>query len=210
MTQFFITGTDTNIGKTVVCSWLCLQAGFDYFKPIQTGLSEGRDSSLVSDYSGAHVYPEAYCYEAPLSPHLAASAEHDIIDMERIQLPLSNRLIIEGAGGVLVPINDKALMVDLIRQFNVPVILVASSRLGTINHTLMSLEALKTRHINVSGVIMTGEPNEASCQAIECYGNTSVLAQLPFLPDMNKASLSRVPLGPKLTAILNGYHDEFK
>ena len=200
--QCFITGTDTNVGKTVVCSWLCLQTGYDYFKPIQTGISEGRDSLLVSECSNARIYPEAYCYQAPLSPHLAAAAEHDTIDSLGIQLPPSNRLIIEGAGGVLVPINDTTLMVDLIKQFNVPVILVASSRLGMINHTLLSLEALRARHLNILGVIVTGELNHASCHAIETYGNIHVLAQLPFLPEISRTSLSRVPLGMILTTIL--------
>lgn len=200
--NIFITGTDTNVGKTVVCSWLCLQAGFDYFKPIQTGVSEGRDSLLVANYSNAHIYPEAYCYEAPLSPHIAARLEHETIDIQRIQLPSSDRLIVEGAGGVLVPINAKALMVDLVKQFNIPVILVASSRLGMINHTLLSLEALRSRYMDILGVIVTGELNAASCRTIEEYGNTPVLAQLPFLPDISKGSLSRIPLGSHLTSIM--------
>ena len=200
--QIFITGTDTNVGKTVVCSWLCLQASYDYFKPIQSGVSEGRDSLLVSKYSGAHVYPEAYCYQAPLSPHLAAAAEQETIDIHRIQLPPSNNLIIEGAGGVLVPIHSKILIVDLIKQLNLPVILVASSRLGMINHTLLSIEALRARDLTVMGVIVSGEPNEGSCRSIEEYGNTQILAQLPLLPEVSKTALSRVPLGLNLTSIL--------
>lgn len=201
--QLFITGTDTNVGKTVVCSWLCLQARYDYFKPIQTGICEGSDSALVEKYSSARIYPETYRYQAPLSPHLAAAAEYESIDMQRIQLPPSNRLIIEGAGGVLVPINAKTLMVDLIKQVNVPVILVASSRLGMINHSLLSLEALRVRHLNVLGVIVTGEFNDPSCRAIEAYGNTQILAQLPFLPEVNRASLSQVPLSKNLTTLLD-------
>ena len=200
--QIFITGTDTNVGKTVVCSWLCLQAGYDYFKPIQTGSGEGRDTPLVSRYSGAHVYPEAYCYHAPLSPHLAAAAENACIDIRTIQLPPSNRLIIEGAGGVLVPIHANTMMVDLIGYFNLPVILVASSRLGMINHTLLSLEALRARHLTVLGVIVSGELNPSSCQAIEHHGKTRVLAELPFLPEVSRASLRAVPLGSTLTSIM--------
>lgn len=201
-THIFITGTDTNIGKTLVCSWLCLQTGYDYFKPIQTGTNEGRDSSIVSKYAGAHVHPETYCYQAPLSPHLAAAAENEIIDIQRIQLPSSDRLIIEGAGGVLVPINAHAMMVDLVKQFNVPVIIVASSRLGMINHTLLSIEALRSRNIDLLGVIVTGDLNEASCQAIEKYGQARVLAQLPFLPEVSRESLSRVPIGFELSNLL--------
>lgn len=200
--QLFVTGTDTHVGKTVVCSWLCLQTGYDYFKPIQTGIAQERDASLVLQYSNAHIYPETYCYQAPLSPHLAAIAEHETIDMQRIQLPSSRQLIVEGAGGVLVPINDHALMVDLISQFNIPVILVASSRLGMINHTLLSLEALRARHLNILGVIITGEPNDASCRSIEQYGRTQILAQLPFISEINKESLSQIPLGLTLTSIL--------
>ena len=199
--QLFITGTDTNVGKTLVCSWLCLQTGYDYFKPIQTGIAQERDSLVVLEYSNARIYPETYCYQAPLSPHLAAAAEHETIDMQRIQLPASNRLIVEGAGGVLVPINNQALMVDLIVQLSIPVILVASSRLGMINHTLLSLEALRSRHLNILGVIVTGEPNDASCCSIEDYGSTQILAQLPFLPDVNKGSLGKIPLGSHLTSI---------
>ncbi len=200
--QIFITGTDTSVGKTIVSSWLCLHTGYDYFKPIQTGVSEGRDSLLVSEYSGACIYPEVYSYQAPLSPHLAAAAVHEIIDIERIQLPCSSRLVIEGAGGVLVPLNHEFLMVDLMKQINVPVILVASSRLGTINHTLLSLEALRSRGLDVPGVIVSGELNERVCHSIECYGNTRVLAQLPFVPDMNRSSLRQIPLGEQLLSIL--------
>lgn len=200
--KIFIAGTDTNVGKTVVSSWLCLQTGYDYFKPIQTGVSEGRDSVLVSQYTNAHIYPEAYCYQAPLSPHTAAKLENQTIDIQRIQLPTSEKLIVEGAGGVLVPINANTLMVDLIKQFNIPLILVASSRLGMINHTLLSLEALRARHIDVLGVVVTGEPNDASCEAIEEYGNTTILAQLPFLPNLSKASLGQIPLGSRLTSIM--------
>lgn len=208
--QIFITGTDTNVGKTVVSSWLCLQAGYDYFKPIQTGLNEGRDSVLVSEYSGAYIYTESYCYQAPISPHLAASAEHETIDIQRIQLPPSKNLIIEGAGGVLVPINSNTLMIDLIQQFNVPVILVVASRLGMINHALLSLEALRSRRIPVLGVIVTGEVNDASNRTIEDYGHTSILAQLPLLSHVNKASLSHVPLGSRLSSIILNSFGESK
>ena len=199
--RIFITGTDTNDGKTVVSSWLCLKTGYDYFKPIQSGASEGRDSRVVAEYSGARVFPEAYCYQAPLSPHLAAAAEHETIDTQHIQLPDSNNLIVEGAGGVLVPINDHTLMVDFMKQLNVPVILVASSRLGTINHSLLSLEALRARNLDVLGVIVTGEPNDASIRSIEVYGHTEVLAHLPFLPELNQFALNQVGLGVKLTPI---------
>ena len=175
--KIFITGTDTNVGKTLISSWLALHTGFSYFKPIQTGLKEGRDSSEVQRLANAKIYPESYAYNAPLSPHLAAKIEAEKIDLEKIILPQENNLIIEGAGGVLVPINDKYLMIDLIKKLGAPVIVVARTSLGTINHTLLSLEALRSRNIPIVGVIMNGEQNSQNSNAIELYGQTSILAQ---------------------------------
>lgn len=201
--KIFVTGTDTNVGKTLICSWLCLQAGYDYFKPIQTGLCEGRDSEVIERLSGTRVFPEAFCYQAPVSPHLASALEDETIDMQSIQLPESNRLIIEGAGGVLVPVNTDTLMVDLIKHLNIPVILVASSRLGMINHSLLSIEAMKARNLDILGVIVSGEPNSSSCEAIEVYGKVPVLAQLPFLSAVNREELGKVALGRTLSTLLD-------
>lgn len=198
--KIFITGTDTNVGKTVVSSWLCLQTGYDYFKPIQTG--EERDSTLVKQYSNAYTHPEVFSYRMPASPHQAAAAEQEVINTQRIQLPQSRRLIVEGAGGVLVPISPKIVMVDLMQQLMLPVILVTSARLGMINHTLLSLEALYARHLEVLGVIVTGNEYQESCRAIEEYGGAQILAQLPWMPEINQASLSQIPLGLKLTSLL--------
>jgi dethiobiotin synthetase len=200
--NIFITGTDTNVGKTVVSSWLCLHTGADYFKPIQTGAREGRDTDWVRSYSGARVHPEAYCYQAPVSPHLAAAAEQDVIDITTIQCPMVPRLMIEGAGGVFVPLSKQTLMIDLIQQFHVPTLVVAASRLGMINHTLLTLAALRARQIPVLGVIVTGMPNQDACEAIETYGETGVLAQLPFLPTLNQAALQQVPLGADLSKLM--------
>jgi dethiobiotin synthetase len=137
--KIFITGTDTNVGKTLICSWIALHTGFAYFKPIQTGTSDGADSLEVQKLSDAKIYPEIYAYKEPLSLHLAARIEKDTIDIEKIVLPKEKNLIIEGAGGVLVPINDTYLMIDLIKKLGVSVILVTHTTLGTINHTLLSL-----------------------------------------------------------------------
>lgn len=200
--MIFITGTDTNIGKTLVSSWLCLHTGYSYFKPIQTGLADDRDSDTVSMLSNTRIYPEAYTYQAPVSPHLAAQLENKRIDISTIQLPVSERLIVEGAGGVLVPIDDKILMIDLMVQLDIPMILVASSRLGTINHTLLSLEALARRSCSVLGVIMTGEFNQANKDAIEYYGQTRVLAELPWLHDVNQNTLKQIPLTEDLQDLL--------
>jgi len=196
--KIFITGTDTNVGKTLISSWLALHTGFSYFKPIQTGLKEGSDSSEVQRLANAKIYPESYAYNAPLSPHLAAKIEAEKIDLEKIILPQENNLIIEGAGGVLVPINDQYLMIDLIKKLGAPVIVVARTSLGTINHTLLSLEALKSRNIPIVGVIMNGEQNSQNSNAIEFYGQTSILTQFPKLEAVNKDTLQNVALTDKL------------
>src|ERR1700734_940810 len=118
--QVFITGTDTDIGKTIICSWLCLHTRHEYFKPIQTGASEGTDTVTVTRLAGVTTYPETYLYQAPLSPHLASALENEEIILERIRLPSSKNLIIEGAGGLLVPINKHYMMIDLMKYLNLP------------------------------------------------------------------------------------------
>jgi dethiobiotin synthetase len=201
--QVFIAGTDTNIGKTTVSSWLSLHTGYDYFKPIQTGCLEGTDSQTVSLLTGSVTHPESYCYEAPFSPHQAASLQHEEILLESIKIPAISNLIIEGAGGLLVPINRDLLIIDLIKHFSLPVILVSSSRLGTINHTLLSLEALRKRDISLLGVIVNGELNQPNVDAIEFYGQTNILAQVPFMENLNRKTLSNLPLTPALRKILD-------
>ncbi|MGL9725286.1 MAG: dethiobiotin synthase [Wolbachia sp.] len=194
--KIFITGTDTDIGKTTISSWLCLHTGYSYFKPIQTGGILGTDSYQVSNLTNANVYKENFVYKEPLSPHLAA---YDSID---INLPKAHNLIIEGAGGVLVPINKTILMVDLIKKLAIPTILVARSTLGTINHTLLSLEALRARNIPILGVILNGLPNQDNLEAIEFYGKTQVLASVPKLQQVDREHLMQTPLSNRLKAIL--------
>jgi dethiobiotin synthetase len=200
--KVFITGTDTNVGKTLISSWIALHTGFSYFKPIQTGTRDGSDSFEVQKLSDTKIYPESYAYKEPLSPHLAAKLENDMIDIEKIVLPQSRNLIIEGAGGVLVPINDTHLMIDLIKKLGAPVILVARTTLGTINHTLLSLEVLRSRNIPVLGVIMNGEQNPQNSDSIELYGRTSVLAEFPKLESVSMNTLQGITLPQKLKQIL--------
>lgn len=181
--SFFITGTDTGIGKTVAATVLAVGMGARYWKPIQTGSSEGTDSDFVRQWIGREqVWPESYIYPEPLSPHRAAemhAAEIDfkkcVADSRKIQGPK----IIEGAGGVLVPINSSFLMADLIAALAIPAIVVCGTRLGTINHTLLTLEALERRNIRVAGVISMGEENRATQKAIRDYGNARILGHIP-------------------------------
>lgn len=199
--QVFITGTDTNVGKTLVASWLCLHTGYEYFKPIQTGSIQSTDSHTISLLSNSLTHKEVYLYKAPVSPHLASKLEGEFIDLTKIQVPKINQLIIEGAGGVMVPLNQNKFMIDLIKQLKVPVILVTRSTLGTINHTLSSLMALRSRKIPTLGVIVNGESNHDNCDAIEYYGQTKVLAQILQLSAVNKESLQAIPLTHSLKTI---------
>lgn len=206
--QIFISGTGTDIGKTLVCSWICLHTKYAYFKPIQTGSAEGTDTETDTDtetvkkLSDTVTYKEAYSYEPPVSPHLAARLAGDRIDIDKINLPNQANLIVEGSGGVLVPINENSLVVDLMRLWNLPVIVVASTRLGTINHTLLTIEALRNRGISILGIIMSGETNEENSKAIEFYGNVEILAEIPLLRTITKEALEQIPLTKKLANIL--------
>lgn len=204
MNAFFITGTDTNVGKTIVSAWLCAHLKADYWKPIQTGADQDSDSDTIKSLSPrSFIHKEFYLYKAPLSPHLAATLEGSNIDLNAIQLPnTTNILLIEGAGGLYVPLNDHALLIDLIAKLNVPVILVARSTLGTINHTCLSIAALRDRQIPLLGVIMNGPENQPNKEAIEKYGHTKVLAQCPQLNELSSQELLNHPLPDALKKAL--------
>lgn len=200
--RIFVTGTDTNVGKTLVSSWLCLHWQADYWKPIQCGTTPQTDSETVAELAGVRTHVEAYCLQRAASPHLAAAQENLTINPANCQLPITDRLIIEGAGGLLVPLNQHDRMIDLMAKFNLPVLLVARSTLGTINHTCLSLQALRALNIPVLGVVMCGEPNAENKTAIETYGDVTVLAELPSLPTVNRAALQGMPLSENLRKIL--------
>lgn len=198
--RIFITGTDTDVGKTVVSSWLCLHSKSAYFKPIQTGNLYDVDTATVQKLSTkTRTYKEAYSYSEPLSPHLAAELDGGRIDLDNICLPDEKNLIVEGAGGLLVPLNENQLLIDLVKRLQLPVILVARSSLGTINHTLLSLEALRQRDIPILGVIMNGE-NKGNEVAIERYGKTPVLASFPRIvgEPVTYEYLSSIPMPDRL------------
>lgn len=199
--RVFVTGTGTGVGKTVVCAWLCLHGRADYWKPVQTGSLLGRDSDTVSRLSGAHAFPEAVLLPDPLSPHEAAARAGVRIELEAIRLPDTDRpLVIEGAGGLLVPLNDTDVMADLISRLKAPVIVAAHSGLGTINHACLTLEALRARDISVLGVILCGEPNPANRQAIERFGKTRVLDELPWLDPLDRENLTAIRPSPESLA----------
>jgi len=196
--QFFITGTDTGIGKTVVSALMCVATAGLYWKPIQTGAIEGTDRCAAMRYAQLppeRTLPEVYCFDEPVSPHLAASRAGVQIELERFsQLSTREReaLVVEGAGGVLVPINDKQFMTDLMRWLGLPVLLACKSNLGTINHTLLSLAALRGSGLDVRGVVMVGSQNQANRQAIEKYGDVQVVGTLAWLPKIDRLHLMEV------------------
>ncbi len=193
--RFFITGTDTGIGKTVTSALLCAALDAIYWKPIQTGSREGTDRATVMRIAAmprTRTLPEAYCFAPPVSPHLAARLAGKRIDLRTIPMPAlpgSDNLIAEGAGGVLVPVNEKQLMTALMQRLKFPIVLVARSSLGTINHTLLSVAALRAEDLDIRGVVMAGKPNTENRKAIEHYGNVRVIGLIPPLRRLNRAAL---------------------
>lgn len=201
--RFFVTGTDTGIGKTVVSALLCAALDAYYWKPIQTGTREGTDRRTVerlAERPRAKLLPEIYRFAPPVSPHLAAERAGVRIELQEIRMPeigVRENLIVEGAGGALVPINETQLMTDLMKHLGLPVILVARTALGTINHTLLSLAALRSARLNVRGVVMVGKPNADNREAIEHYGKIRVVGGVPPLKKLDRSSL------------LNAFHKSF-
>jgi dethiobiotin synthase len=196
--RIFVTGTDTGVGKTVLSALLCAALDATYWKPIQTGTDEGTDRRTVMEIAGipeSQTGEEAYLYAPPVSPHLAARWAGDKINLGLLReprVPAGKMLVIEGIGGVMVPINDTEFVTHLIRLLDVPVLLASRSSLGTINHTLLSLKALRAANIEIIGVILIGEPNQDNREAIEQYGQVKVVGEIPRLPALNREALQEV------------------
>jgi dethiobiotin synthetase/malonyl-CoA O-methyltransferase len=196
--RVFVTGTDTDAGKTVAAAWLCLHSGADYWKPVQSGHPPDSDAQNVARLSGARLHRETHVFRAPLSPLHAAKLEGRRVELDDFHLPETARpLVIEGAGGVLVPLNENATMLDLMERLGAPVIVVGRSGLGTINHTCLTLQALRGRNLPVLGVILTGPPNPENREAIERFGHTRVLAELPHLDPLTREALLRLAPNPE-------------
>lgn len=194
MSGFIITGTDTGIGKTVVSAMLVQGLGYNYWKPFQSGIEDGGvDTRRVQKMTGLpdeRFMPERYVLSEPLSPHRAAELDGVQIDMENLQIPGSeNPLIIEGAGGLMVPLTRKNLLINQFKKWNIPIILVARTALGTINHTLLSLEALWARDMKVHGLIFVGEHNDDNMLTILEFSKSKVLGHVPMMEELNSESL---------------------
>jgi dethiobiotin synthetase len=192
-TRIIVTGTDTGIGKTVFAAALAGSLGANYWKPIQSGLSEETDSEAVLRLSGLsemRILPEAYRLKTPASPHLAAEIDGVAIDPEALVLPDTDEpLVVEGAGGLLVPLTRKMTFIDVFERWGAPVVLCARTTLGTINHTLLSIEALRARGIPLLGVAFMGEENLDSERIIVEMGHVRRLGRLPHLETLTADAL---------------------
>jgi len=194
--DLFITGTDTAVGKTVLSALLVAALERKYWKPVQTGATEGTDRETVMKLAGVdpkQTFPESYLFDAPVSPHLAASRQGAVIDLRRIRRPeSSDPLVIEGAGGLMVPINDESFMIDLMRQLDAPVVVAARTALGTINHTLLTVKAIRDAQLDLRGVVMIGKEDADNRRAVERYGNVPVVGFIPWLETIDRAVLRSV------------------
>jgi len=201
MRGIFVTGTDTSVGKTVVSATLVSAFRRDrtvgYWKPIQTGIEVDDDTAEVASLASCaleEIFTAGIRLKRPLSPHLAARLAGTRIQIAEL-IEMSGRLaldrfwVIEGAGGLLVPINEQEMMADLIKAIGLPVVVAARSGLGTINHTLLTVEALRRRDITIAGVITVGEPNIENRLAIENYGHVRVLAEAPQLLSVEPSAI---------------------
>ncbi|MDB6178756.1 ATP-dependent dethiobiotin synthetase BioD [Paracoccus sp. Z330] len=217
MARFVITGTGTDIGKTVFAAGLCGLIGARYWKPVQTGLAQnlpnlaadgrghqvapsaagqpylppnGTDSAEVARLSGQAVFPESYLLREPLSPHRAAELDGVTIDPADLVPPDWQDLVIEGAGGVLVPITRDLLYADLFATWQIPVVLVCSTGLGTISHSLTAVESLRARNVALHGLAFVGDDNADNIATIAELAKVRVLGRLPQLPQLDRHSLA--------------------
>lgn len=195
MTQaVVVTGTDTGIGKTVFAAGLTVALGAHYWKPVQAGLEPEGDAQTVATLaalSAERIVPEAYRLTTPASPHLAARIDGVEIDLARLALPdIAGPLVVEGAGGVLVPLSETVLYADMFAQWRMPVILCARTGLGTINHSLLSIEALRARDVPLLGIVFIGDAHEENERIVPVLGRVASLGRLPMLDPLTPDTLA--------------------
>lgn len=192
--QLVVCGTDTDVGKTVVSAWLVQGLGAQYWKPVQSGLDGGGDTEQVRSWlnlPNERIVPEAYRLQSPVSPHWAAERDGVVIDRQRLALPpIEGPLVVETAGGLLVPLGRNWLQIEQIAAWGLPVLLVGRSGLGTLNHCLLSIEALRRRAIPLLGLVLNGPLHPDNPRTLEELGGVPVLAQLPPLTPLNQQTLA--------------------
>lgn len=188
MTRYFVTGTDTDVGKTMVSAVMTLALQGYYWKPIQSG---GRDDDFVKNITqlpARHFLPSQYSFKAALSPDQAAALENITIDLAHCPLPSQTPLVVEGAGGVWVPLNQQNFMIDFIKSLKIPTVVVARGTVGTINHTLLTLHALRQHEIPIQGVVFNGELNPDNQKTIEKWGKVKTLFHVPHISNLTTQS----------------------
>ena len=192
MKRFIVSGTDTGIGKTVFAAALTQAVQGIYWKPVQAGLEEETDSQIVARLSGRPVLPEAYRLKLAAAPNQAAAAEGVTLNTANLFLPFTEApLIVEGAGGLLVPLTEELLFIDLFTRWRLPLILCARTALGTINHTLLSLEAIRARGIELLGVAFIGEAHDENERIICKQGNAKRLGRLAPVSPLTRENLAQ-------------------
>jgi dethiobiotin synthase len=195
--NIFVTGTDTDAGKTIVSAWLCMHTRADYWKPIQTG--DDSDKSVVAALSPrTTIIPEIYKLKAPLSPYDSANMENASMDPDSFGRNLENT-VIEGAGGALVPIAENFLMADLIKKCGARALIAVKSKLGMINHLLMTVEVLKNREIDVAGVIVNGKIEDNIKSTIELFSKIKILSTIP---DSGIETLQKIDVPDEILKII--------
>ena len=215
-----VVGTGTEIGKTIACAVLLSRyAGsfkLAYWKPIATGSAEDRDTSVIERLCGhgVNILPESYLFEPPVSPHLAARLAGKRIHPERVVKVLETyqqendgcALVIEGIGGLLVPLTaDGYLLADLLEEMSLPCLLVASTTLGTINHTLLTLEAMRSRDLQLVGVVLNGPRKPENRLAIEEFGSVQIVSEIEPLAALSPENVLRASRGFDRKALLESY-----
>lgn len=179
-----VVGIGTEVGKTVVSALLCARLGADYYKPISSG---GSDRELVAEWSGQRCFPETVCLKTPVASHTAAQIEGVSLDLRGVQLPPSDRLVVEGAGGVLSPFCGHTSMLDLFLQWELDWVVVSRTYLGSINHTMLTISALRARGVEPKGVIFVGERDDYICQ----NGRLPCLGVIPWRPPVTKERIEQ-------------------
>ena len=209
--QFVICGTDTDIGKTLISSFFVRGLNAFYWKPIQSGIETSTDSQTLEKLARinkAKIINEAYVFTKPLSPHWAAEIDQKTIDFNFLQLPkVNDPLIVETAGGLMVPLTRNFLQIDQIKKWGLPVILVCKSSLGTLNHTLLSIEALQKRNINILGLVVNGEKHLDNPKTLVEFSRIPVIAEFPYLTKVDSNNLDilwkELDIKNKLISLLN-------
>jgi len=191
MKKYFVTGIDTDCGKTIVSAILTEKIKADYWKPVQAGVPTDTDTIQNLTSATIRTWPEGALLKAPMSPHAAAKLENRKIEISGIHLPsTTNTLVIEGAGGLMVPLNDQEMVIELAKKFDAEVILVSKNYLGSINHTLLSINYLHQHKYKIAGIIFNGQPNPESEKIILAYSGLTCLGKIPQLTSLSESSIS--------------------